>query len=129
MKRISTMEAPKAVGPYAQAVLAEGTFLYISGQLPIDPLTDEMVSDDIYEQAAQSLKNVGAILQEAHLGFRDLVKTTIYVTDLACFEGINKIYASYFQGDEIPARAVVEVSRLPKGAKIEIEAIATRREA
>ncbi|RNB83182.1 RidA family protein [Brevibacillus nitrificans] len=124
MKRIATTEAPKAVGPYVQAVAARGTFLYISGQLPIDPKTNEMVSQDIYEQTEQSLKNVGAILKEAELSFENLVKTTIYVTDMDCFDGINKIYASFFPEGAIPARAVVEVSKLPKGAKVEIEAVA-----
>ncbi len=122
MKDIVTSDkAPKAVGPYSQAVKANG-FLFLSGQIPIDPKINEMVQDDISMQTRQVLDNIGMILNEAGLTFDDIVKTTVFITDLDKFSAMNAIYAEYFNVP--PARSTVQVSKLPKNAMIEIEAIA-----
>ena len=122
MKRIITSpNAPKAVGPYSQAVLADNT-LYISGQLPINPETG-LVPETIEEQTAQSLKNVGAILAEAGFTFSDVVKSTVLLADMNDFAKVNEIYKSYF-GTEFPARSCVQVAKLPLGGLVEVECIA-----
>ncbi len=118
----STKTAPEAVGPYNQAVKA-GNLLFISGQLPLDPATGEMVKGDAGAQAKQCMKNVLALLEAAKLSDKSIAKTTIYVSDLNDFNLVNEVYASFFTG-EYPARACIEVSGLPRGADVEIEAIA-----
>lgn len=122
-KVINANNAPAAVGPYVHAVMA-GDFLYTSGQLGIDPTTGEIPAG-VEAQAHISLKNLGAILNEAGLTYSDVVKTTVYLDDMNDFATINAIYAEYFTG-ETPARSCVEVAKLPKGGLIEIEAIAVK---
>lgn len=125
MKRIiSTPNAPAAIGPYSQAV-SVGDTLYTSGQIAIDPATGNIVGPSIEEQTTQAMKNIGQILKAAGLDYSNVVKTTIFITDMACFGTVNKIYGEYFT-DNAPARSCVEVKSLPKNALIEIEAIATK---
>jgi 2-iminobutanoate/2-iminopropanoate deaminase len=121
-KPITTTRAPAAIGPYSQAIEAGG-FLYISGQLPVDAATGTMPVD-IGEQAQASLRNIEHILQEAGLTRNDVVKTTIFLKDLADFDTVNRIYGDFFAGSTFPARSTIEVSRLPRDASIEIEAVA-----
>ncbi|HDP75733.1 MAG TPA: RidA family protein [Bacteroidales bacterium] len=123
-KIISTEKAPKAVGPYSQAVEANG-FLFISGQIPIDPLTGKVVEGGIKEQTEQVLKNIGAILKEAGLDYKNVVKTTCLLSDMDNFAAMNEVYARYFTS-EMPARAAYGVVRLPLGVTVEIECIAVR---
>ncbi|MFP7170112.1 RidA family protein [Terribacillus sp. 7520-G] len=120
---IQTDKAPQAIGPYSQAVETAGT-VYISGQIPLDPATGEM-ADSIEEQTDQVMKNLSAILEEANLSFDQVVKTTIFLTSLDDFAAVNEVYGRHLS-EPYPARATVEVSKLPKGAKVEIEAIAVR---
>lgn len=122
---IATANAPAAIGPYSQAIKA-GETLYISGQLPIDPATCEFAAQDIQGQTEQSLKNIGAILEEAGYAFPDVVKVTVLLADIADFGPMNQVYAKYFTGD-CPARAAFAVRDLPKGARVEIEAVAWRK--
>jgi 2-iminobutanoate/2-iminopropanoate deaminase len=122
MKFITTNEAPQAIGPYSQAVQI-GDIIFISGQLPIDPSTGSFISDDIVDQTKQVMTNIKAILNSQNLNINNIVKTNIYVKDLNQFDTINKTYESFLEGHK-PARAAVEVNRLPKDAQIEIEAIA-----
>jgi 2-iminobutanoate/2-iminopropanoate deaminase len=122
MKPIHTQSAPKAVGPYSQAIVS-GDFVFCSGQIGIDPKTQELASG-IEAQTHQVLKNLKAVLEASGSDYSQVVKTTIFVTDIADFSLVNDIYAGYFENHK-PARATVEVSRLPKGAVVEIEAIAT----
>ena len=125
MKRIITAQnAPAAVGPYSQAVEANGT-LYISGQLPVNPATGTM-PESIEEQTHQSLKNLGHILREAGYDYTDVVKTTVLLDSIADFAAMNAIYATYFTSD-MPARMCYEVAKLPMGAKVEIDAIAVKK--
>lgn len=119
---IATSNAPAAIGPYAQAVKA-GNTLYISGQLPIDPATGAFAADDVAGQTRQSLKNIGAILAQAGMGYDNVVKTTVLLADIGDFGAMNEVYATYFTGD-CPARAAFAVKDLPKGALVEIEAVA-----
>ncbi|MBQ9450966.1 MAG: RidA family protein [Bacteroidales bacterium] len=122
MKRtIATPLAPKAVGPYSQAVQLGGT-LYLSGQLPVDPATGKM-PEGIEAQTRQSLQNLGAILMAAGLEFGDIVKTTVLLQDIADFGAMNAVYAEFFPGDK-PARVCYQVAALPMGARVEIDAIA-----
>ncbi|SFJ74334.1 2-iminobutanoate/2-iminopropanoate deaminase [Halobacillus dabanensis] len=123
-KTISTDLAPSAIGPYSQATDL-GNLVFISGQIPLDPATMEFVSDDIKEQTSQVMENISAILKEAGLSFKNVVKMNIYLDSMENFSIVNEIYASYLS-EPYPARAAVEVSQLPKGAKVEIEAVATR---
>ena len=124
MKRvIATPDAPKAVGPYSQAIEVNGT-LYISGQIPVNP-ADGKVQEDIVAAAHQSLKNIGAILKEAGMTYDNVVKTTVLLADIADFKAVNEVYAEYFTGDK-PARACYQAAALPLGVKAEIEAIAVR---
>lgn len=122
-KVIATPDAPKAVGPYSQAIEVNGT-LYISGQIPVNP-ADGKVQEDIVAAAHQSLKNVGAILKEAGMDYNNVVKTTVLLADIADFKAVNEVYAEYFTGDK-PARACYQAAALPLGVKVEIEAIAVR---
>ena len=125
MKRtISTAQAPAAVGPYAQAVWA-GDFLFMSGQIPIHPQTGLLSGDDIQSQTRQVLHNVQAVLASQSLTAQDVVKTTVFLTDLAHFNDVNALYADFFTG-EPPARSCVQVAALPKGALVEMECIAYR---
>ena len=119
---IQTDNAPKAIGPYSQAVKA-GNMLFVSGQVPFVPETMEIVEGDVKAQTAQSLKNVQAILAEAGLDFSHVVKSTVFIKDMNEFAQINEVYAEFF-GENKPARACVEVARLPKDVKVEIEVIA-----
>ncbi|MCD8386182.1 MAG: RidA family protein [Bacteroidales bacterium] len=120
---IVTPAAPGAIGPYSQAIDA-GAFVYTSGQLPIDPATNEM-PDGIREQTAQSLENVKAILTAAGLGMENVVKTLVFLADMAEFGPMNEVYSLYFT-EPFPARSAVAVKDLPKGARVEIEVIAVR---
>jgi 2-iminobutanoate/2-iminopropanoate deaminase len=119
---VVTDQAPKAIGPYSQAVRAGG-FLFCSGQIPLDPATGEMVTGDIAAQAERVMANIGAVLAAAGLDFGDVVKSTIYLADLADFATVNEVYGSRFSGAP-PARSTVAVKGLPKGAGVEIEVIA-----
>lgn len=119
---VHTDNAPKAIGPYSQAVKA-GNMLFVSGQVPFVPETMEIVEGDVKAQTAQSLKNVQAILAEAGLDFSHVVKSTVFIKDMNEFAQINEVYAEFF-GENKPARACVEVARLPKDVKVEIEVIA-----
>ena len=112
-KEIQTDLAPKAIGPYSQAIDV-GDLVFVSGQIPLDPKTMEVVGGTIEEQTTQVMKNLEAILQEAGLTFANVVKFTIYLTDLADFDGLNQTYAQFLT-DPYPARATIEVSKLPKG--------------
>jgi 2-iminobutanoate/2-iminopropanoate deaminase len=122
MKVIRTSKAPAAIGPYSQAV-AHGGFLFVSGQIALVPESGQMISTDIAAETRQVVQNLVAILEEAGLGARDVVKCTIFVKDMDQFVAVNQVYALFF-GDHRPARETVEVSALPKGANVEISAIA-----
>ena len=123
MKKIlSTNEAPAAVGPYSQAVRA-GSMVFCAGQIPLDPKSGQIVSQDVAEQTRRVLDNLTAVLKSERLTLSDVVKTTVFVTDLADFQMINEIYAKYFS-TQPPARSTVQVAALPKAARVEIEAIA-----
>ena len=122
---IATASAPAAIGPYSQGIAATGKIAFVSGQLPIDPATGAFAAEDIQGQTEQSLKNIGAILAEAGYGYEDVVKTTVLLADIADFGPMNEVYAKFFKGD-CPARAAFAVKDLPKGAKVEIEAIAVK---
>lgn len=119
---ISTQKAPAAIGPYAQAVKAGGV-LFTSGQLPIDPATGAF-PEGIQAQTRQSLNNVKAILEEAGLTMDDVLKTTVFLSDMNNFAAMNEVYAAFFTEGCFPARSAVEVARLPKDALVEIEAVA-----
>ncbi|MBX6325046.1 MAG: RidA family protein [Chthoniobacterales bacterium] len=121
-KIVSTNQAPAAIGPYSQAVRM-GNFLFCSGQIALDPKSGVIISNDIGAQARRVLDNISAILSAEGLTFDDIAKTTIFLTDLNDFQTVNEIYGSYFK-EAPPARTTVQVSALPKGAKVEIEAIA-----
>lgn len=119
---IVTANAPAAIGPYSQAV-KEGDLIFVSGQLPVDPKTGEFPSDNIQEQTRQSMENIKNVLQEAGYDMDRVLKTTVYLADIADFAAANEVYAEYFN-EPYPARAAFQVAALPKGAKVEIEAIA-----
>lgn len=125
MKPVNSLEAPAAIGPYSQAIDA-GDFVFLSGQVPIDPATGELVPGDITAQTERVLDNLGAVLGAAGVGFANVVKTTIYLMDLGDFAVVNAVYAKRFS-EAPPARATVQVSALPKGARVEIDAIAKKR--
>ncbi len=121
---INAPEAPAAVGPYVHAVKANG-FVFTSGQLGLNP-EDGTLPEGIVAQTEQSLKNVGAVLKAAGLGYEDVIKTTIFVADMNDFATVNEIYSKYFTG-ETPARSCVQAAKLPKGGLVEIEAIAVEK--
>lgn len=123
-KIITTRNAPAAIGPYSQAVLS-GNTLYISGQVPIDPSTGKIVEGGITEQAQQVMKNIGAILTEAGYSYTDVVKSTVFLSDMANFKAMNEVYARYYTENQ-PARSAFAVRELPLGALIEIETIAVK---
>ena len=122
-KEISTSQAPAAIGPYSQAVRA-GDFLFISGQIPLDPETMEIVEGGIKEQADRVFKNLQAILNKADLDFQDVVKAEVFLDDINNFAAVNEVYASYFTSDTPPARQAIQAACLPKNAGIEISCIA-----
>jgi 2-iminobutanoate/2-iminopropanoate deaminase len=121
-KLIESTKAPKPIGPYSQGVIAS-SLLFTSGQIPLDPETNEMVSGDIEAQTEQVLKNLIAVLKEAKMGPDNVIKTTVYLTDLADFGKMNEVYERYL-GKERPARSTIQAAALPRGAKVEIELIA-----
>ena len=121
-KVIQTEKAPKAIGPYSQAIQA-GNFLFLSGQIPLDPKTGELVKGDIRKQTQQVLENIKGILESQGLGMENVVKVTIFLKDIANFNQVNEVYATYFPSSP-PARSTVEVAKLPRDADIEIEALA-----
>jgi 2-iminobutanoate/2-iminopropanoate deaminase len=126
-KIIFTGEAPQAIGPYSQAVRS-GRFLFCSGQIPLDPKSGEIISGDIATQTRRVLDNIAVILRTEGLAFDNVVKTTIFLTNLGDFQTVNEVYGSYFKQDP-PARSTVQVSALPRGANVEIEVIAAGAEA
>jgi 2-iminobutanoate/2-iminopropanoate deaminase len=121
-KVIQTDKAPKAIGPYSQAIQA-GNFLFLSGQIPLDPKTGELVKGDIRQQTKQVLENIKGVMESQGLGMEDIVKVTIFLKDIGNFNQVNEVYATYFPSSP-PARSTVEVTKLPRDADIEIEAIA-----
>ncbi|MFT8318034.1 MAG: RidA family protein [Sporolactobacillus sp.] len=123
IKQIATTEAPQAVGPYSQAVQAGG-FLFVSGQIPLNPKTGNLVEGTISEQAERVFQNLRAILDEADLTFADVVDATVYLADIQDFQAVNAIYATFFNNAVLPARCAVQVAALPKGAKLEISCTA-----
>ena len=126
-KIIHSDDAPKAVGPYSQAVRT-GNLLFTAGQVPLDPTTGKMVEGDITAQAEQAMKNLQAVLAAAGTGFEHVVKTTVYLADMADYAGLNEVYGRYFTGN-YPARSAFAVRALPLGAKVEIEMVAEIPEA
>jgi 2-iminobutanoate/2-iminopropanoate deaminase len=119
---ISTDRAPKAIGPYSQAVRVNG-FLFISGQIPLDPATGVILNGSVGEQTERILENIKGLLESAGLSLQNVVKTTVFLKDIADFASMNDVYGRYFVNNP-PARSTVEVARLPRDAKVEIEAIA-----
>lgn len=124
MKQISTQNAPAAIGPYSQAIEANG-FVYASGQLPIDPATGAFPEGGVKEQTRQSILNVKAILEEAGLALSNVVKTTVYLADMGDFAAMNEVYSQFF-AQPFPARSAIAVKALPKGALVEVEVVAAR---
>ena len=123
IEAIATPQAPAAIGPYSQAVKASGESINVSGQLPIDPATGEFAGEGIREQTEQSLRNVAAILEAAGASMADVVETTVILADIADFAEMNEVYATFF-AEPYPARAAFQAAALPKGARVEIKAVA-----
>jgi 2-iminobutanoate/2-iminopropanoate deaminase len=121
-KIIHTTAAPGAIGPYSQAIQA-GNLLFVSGQIPINPVTNELVMDNIQDETKQVMENLKAVLSAANIGLENIVKTTIFLSDMDLFAAVNEVYGSYFTGD-YPARETVAVKGLPKGVNVEISVIA-----
>jgi 2-iminobutanoate/2-iminopropanoate deaminase len=119
---VSTETAPKALGPYSQAIRA-GQFLFVSGQVPIDPATGELVPGDIADQTTRALRNIGEILAAGGASFQQVVRTTVYLADLADFAVMNEVYATFFSPPQ-PARSTVQAARLPRNARIEVDVVA-----
>lgn len=119
---IRTEDAPQAIGPYSQAIRAGG-FVFASGQIPLDPKTGELVAGGISEQTEQVLRNLSAVLEAAATSLDRVVKTTVFLADMSEFAAMNEVYGRYFKGDA-PARSTIEAAALPRGARVEIEAIA-----
>jgi len=119
---VSAPDAPQAIGPYSQAIRA-GQWLFLSGQIPLDPATGEVVAGDVRHQTRRVLENMGAVLTAVGVSFDAVVKTTVFLTDLSDFTAVNEVYATVFT-DPAPARSTVQVSRLPRDVRIEIDAIA-----
>ncbi len=124
-KIINTSKAPAPIGPYNQAVLS-GNTLYTSGQIALNPETGELVLDDIQTETKQVLENMKAVLEEAQMTFENVVKTSIFISDMNNFAAINEVYASYFNEESAPARETVEVANLPKFVNVEISMIAIK---
>lgn len=118
---INTSNAPAAIGPYSQAIKA-GNLLFVSGQLPINPDTGVLISDDIKKAAKQSMDNLGAILKEAGTSMDNVIKTTVFLSDMKNFAAFNETYGTYFK-DKMPARSAIQIGKLPKDAIVEVEAI------
>ena len=125
-KVIQTEKAPKAIGPYSQAIQA-GNLLFLSGQIPIAPKTGELTEGDIRQQTQQVLENIKGLLESQGLGMEDVIKVTIFLKDIGSFNQVNEVYATYFSSSP-PARSTIEVAKLPRNAEIEIEAIALTRD-
>lgn len=123
-KIINTKNAPAPIGPYNQAVLA-GDTLYVSGQIALESFTEDLINSTLEEETHQVMKNLGAILKAADMGFKDVVKCSIFIHDMGYFSTINEVYGEYFKQDP-PARETVEVSRLPKNVRVEISCIAVK---
>ena len=121
-KIVSTKDAPAAVGPYSQAIRA-GSMLFCAGQIPLDPQSGQIVAGDVGAQTKRVMENISAVLRAENLNFSHVVKTTIFLTDMADFQTVNEIYGSYFN-ENPPARSTVAVSALPKGAQVEVEVLA-----
>ena len=122
-KIIKTCNAPKPIGPYNQAVIA-GNYLFISGQIALNPKNGELITDEIKKETTQVMENLKAILSEASLTFENIVKTTIFLSDMNDFSTVNEIYGSYINNSTAPARETVQVSKLPVGVNVEISMIA-----
>lgn len=122
-KTISTTGAPGAIGPYSQGVVAAGPFIFTAGQIPLVPATGQLIDGDITAQTRQALENLKAILEAAGASLGSVVKTTVFLKDMGDFAAMNAVYGTYFR-DAPPARSAIEVARLPKDARVEIEAIA-----
>jgi 2-iminobutanoate/2-iminopropanoate deaminase len=123
-KVINTNDAPAPIGPYSQAIVA-GNFIFVSGQIPLNPSTGEIVSGDIKAETKQVMENIKAVLSAAGVGFGNIVKTTIFLTDMQSFAQVNELYGTYFT-DQFPARETVQVSALPKNVNVEISVIAIK---
>lgn len=126
MREVRSAGAPEPVGPYSQAVEQDG-WVFASGQIPLDPATGKLVEGDVEAQTRRVLANLRAVLEAAGAGFADVLRTTIYLTDLAHFARVNAVYAEHFDGEPAPARATVQVAALPLGAQVEIDCVARRR--
>jgi 2-iminobutanoate/2-iminopropanoate deaminase len=124
MTIINTNNAPAPIGPYSQATAA-GNFVFVSGQIPLNPVTGELVTTGITDEAVMVMENIKAILTEAGIGFENIVKTSIFLTDLGNFGQVNEVYGKYFTAN-FPARETVQVSALPKGVNVEISVIAVK---
>ena len=124
MEFVTTKDAPAAIGPYTQAVIA-GDFVFASGQIPLDPETMEIIGDDVKAQTDRVLRNLAAVLEEAGVELSKVVKSTVYLANISDFQAMNEVYARHF-GEHRPARAALQAGALPKGALVEIEAIAIR---
>lgn len=122
-KTISTKNAPSAIGPYSQGIAAKGTMVFTSGQIPLDPATGSIVGSDVEAQTRQALTNVKEVLAAAGAELKDVVKTTVYLADMNDFSAMNSVYSQFFT-ESFPARSAVQVARLPKDARVEVEAIA-----
>jgi 2-iminobutanoate/2-iminopropanoate deaminase len=122
---VATADAPRAIGPYSQAIIA-GDFIFTSGQIPTDPATGEFVAGGISEQTEQVLRNVEEVLKAAGCGLADVVKTTVFLADMGDFAAMNETYARFF-AENPPARSTVQAARLPRDARIEIDAIAVKK--
>ena len=120
---VSSSDAPKAIGPYSQAVRT-GQLLFVSGQVPLDPATGQIVDGDISAQTRRVFDNLGAVLKAGGRSFADVVRTTVFLADMNDFAAVNEVYGTYFS-EPYPARATVQVARLPKDARVEIDMIAT----
>jgi 2-iminobutanoate/2-iminopropanoate deaminase len=123
-KVINTNNAPAPIGPYSQAIAA-GNFVFVSGQIPLDPATGELVSENVKAETKQVMENIKAVLLEAGLGFGHIVKTSIFLTDMQSFAQVNEVYGTYFT-DQYPARETVQVAALPKNVNVEISVIAIK---
>ena len=123
LQKVLTADAPKPIGPYSQGIVADGRFVYTAGQVAIDPATNQLIQGEIKVQTRQVLKNVEAILKAAGSSMKSVVKTTVFLKDFNDFAAMNEVYAEFFS-DSAPARSTVEVARLPRDMKVEIEAVA-----
>jgi len=124
-KVIHSDRAPAAIGPYSQAIEANGT-VYLSGQIALDPRTGALVNGSVKEEAERVLANLGAVLEAAGLGYANVVKTTVFLVDMADYAAVNEVYGRFFTEAKPPARAAVAVAALPRGVRVEIDAIAVR---